>query len=246
MFDRSEIQKSVKNFYMIAYNEITSNYVDTTEFKKYEVAKNSEFFENAYILDLIKSETHAESKYFAVLSPAFFNKACAGRVTTSGIVEKLEKGLTVPTSRFSSKQVEIDILGFNPHHRNSNIIMQGNRWHGSNFSEVTQLIFDKAGIDWDVSRKLKHILLHNYVIAKSEIYEKYVTEILEPCMSVMSNDSEVRELVWKDSGYHKKRRMSEKLKADLGVNYYPLHTFICERFWSVFVALNPEYIVKQY
>jgi hypothetical protein len=65
-------------------------------------------------------------------------------------------------------------------------------------------------------------------------------------MQVMNHNAELNKMIWQDSGYHKKKRMSAKLKQDLGVPYYPLHTFICERFWSVYLAMNRQIKFRHY
>jgi hypothetical protein len=88
--------------------------------------------------------------------------------------------------------------------------------------------------------------MHNYVIAKPHIYDDYAKNILIPCMDVMEKDSDIKTLCWRDSRYFKKRNMSDKLKQDLGVPYYPLHTFICERLWAVYLALNPQINFRHY
>jgi hypothetical protein len=230
----------MKGIYMTAYNDKTSEIVDKYPFMKYWVEKTSPFFENAYILDLVVNGEHKGNEWFGVLSPQFFTKCCGGRLTIYKMQHDIERGIQVQTGRNQFERHEADAIGYHPSLRNRNMIQQGNLAHGDGFSQLTQDILTKAGVDWDVTKPLKKIVLSNAIITRQHVYEDYVLSVLEPCMTVMDNDEEIRERVWKNSGYHKNKSMSAKLKADLGVNYYPLHTFICERLWSVYLAMNPS------
>ena len=230
----------LENIYMVAYDPATCDIASRSPFKVYCVDHTSPFFENAYIRDLVEKGAHNQGEWFGVLSPAFFYKALGGSLTPDKIAIYLNKKKKVRTGRRTFQMLDVDALGFNPRSQNSNIIQQGNRWHGDDFQAIVQAIFDKAGVPWDCSQRLHNVVMSNYIITRPWVYEDYVRSILAPCMDVMENDSSIRETIWRDSGYQKKRNMTDKLKADLGVPYYPLHTFICERFWAVYLAINAE------
>ena len=59
-------------------------------------------------------------------------------------------------------------------------------------------------------------------------------------------EGKLRELLWTDSGYTKKNKLGPYLKEQIGVSYYPYHTFICERFWTMFLNMHPEITVTHY
>lgn len=228
------------SIYMISFDHLTNDIVQKSGFSGYFVSKTSEFFENWYISDLIQKGAHKDAELFGVLSPYFFHKAMAGGLNTFKIRHDIERGYKKQVGRNIYEVSDLEALGFHPRNRQKNIITQGNRWHGEQFADITQMVFDKADIAWNVNSPLPRIVLHNYILAKPAIYEDYVKTILNPCMKVMQEDEELQPLLWQDSGYHKKKNMSQKLKDDLGVPYYPMHTFICERFWSVYLAMNPQ------
>lgn len=230
----------MKGIYLVTYNERTSDIAAKYPFSVYHTDKTSPFFENAYIRDLIRNGAHHKAEWFGVLSPEFFTKALSGKVTPYKIHHDIDRGIQIQTGRNRFERQEVDAIGFTPRLKNLNVIIQGNRAHGGGFSDLTQDIFNKAGIDWDVSKPLKRVVMSNYIIARPEVYQDYASKVLLPCMDVMESDPIISERVWKDSGYYKKMRMPAQLKSDLGVPYYPLHTFICERFWSVYLAMNPS------
>lgn len=80
----------------------------------------------------------------------------------------------------------------------------------------------------------KPTVYSNFFAAKANVYKEYV-ELLKKAIWIMENDSEIRELCWKDSGY-KAGLNSEDLKKYTGLDYYPFHTFILERLISVWIV----------
>jgi len=74
--------------------------------------------------------------------------------------------------------------------------------------------------------------LCNNFVAKKDVYERYVTEMLAPAMEVMLTMPELM----KNSMYGKP--LPENLKKSFGVNWFPYHTFLAERFFSYFCHLN--------
>jgi hypothetical protein len=55
---------------------------------------------------------------------------------------------------------------------------------------------------------------------------------LEPAMEVMETMPELMQ----NSGYPKV--LPEHLQRQWGINYYPYHTFLCERMFSFYAHLN--------
>lgn len=227
---------------MVSYNKATGNVVGQLPFREYCVGVTSPFFENAYIADLIERKEHWGAKWFGVLSPVFFSKALAGGLTVDKIKHDIDRGIRRKIARNVFQSLEIDALGFHPGHKNRNIIKQGARYHGRPngqvFVDLTQAIFDRAGVAWRVEDDLNLVVYNNYIIARPAIWQKYYDDVLGPCMEVMKNDTEIRAECFRDATYHKSKRMSARLKRDLGVPYYPFHSFICERFWAVFLRMN--------
>lgn len=230
----------MKGIYIVAYDQKTSDISAKYPYSVYYADKTSAFFENEYIRDLVNKGAHNDDDFFAVLSPHFFTKAIGGRLTPHKIQHDIERGIQIQTGRNTFEKHDVDAIGFTPQLRNTNVITQGDRTHVEGFSDLVQEIFNLAGVNWNVLTPLKKIVMSNYIIARSSIWQHYADTVLLPCMEVMETDKAISNEVWKDSRYYKKAKMSAKLKQDLGVSYYPLHTFICERFWSVYLAMNPD------
>lgn len=180
--------------------------------------KCSEFFEN----DVIVNET-PQAGYFGVLSWAFIDK-----------VRPLPNRSTI-TPEYIKDKLKADVLSFFSKNKNRNVFELCNRYHpGSDI--VFDRICKRVGYDSELLKEnTRFTVYQNAFIAKADIFNQYKDELLKPAMKLMKADPEVRNIVWRDSGYYKKSEMSDKLKRELGVPYYPYHTFICERLLSLFL-----------
>lgn len=76
-------------------------------------------------------------------------------------------------------------------------------------------------------------------MAKTEIYQDYVKNWLNPAMEAMINDQELKEMVTVDSGYtnlaKKDAADQERLMNLIGMPFYPLAPFVLERLFSIYV-----------
>lgn len=247
MIQNSKNQQAFTNFdylYQIWYNEETRKQC-FDGFTLFHNPSLTPFFENSIILNIFSNPSYAipAQKWVGIFSPKFFQKAYGGftPVTPKNIDDFLSR---------TNKEV----VGFNIKLTQPNIITQGDRWHPG-FTEVFKMIIEKAGIDYDIRKRSRIIftlktghnvyanIMSNYVIAKAGIYKRYVDEVLRPCMQVMSdeNNTDIWQRIWRDSGYQRLQPRAAKadyLQKQIGVPYYPYHTFICERFWTMFMNMN--------
>lgn len=222
----------LSNIYQIHY-DAKSRGMCWDGFKLYDNSdKLTAFFENSVIYDLLSQNKNHEGEWFGVLSPVFFNKA--HRVNTPQLLaQHLDPAL--------------DVIAFNGKSQNQNIILQAEKWH-EGYVDLFETILNRAGIYFDF-RKVKDgtkNIFSNYVIAKPHVWHQYYEEVLYPCMRVMEDDEYVKGTLWKDAKYHKSKRQSVRyyLQEAIGVPYYPYHTFICERFWTLFLWMNPDIKLK--
>lgn len=235
------------HIYQIGYSESSKKQC----FRGFQLLENnhlSPFFENTAILGLFETRfKYINSEdWVGVLSPKFFQKAQSFKPITA-----------IDLDKFLS-ETKKDVVGFSIRQTQRNIILQGDKYH-KDFSKVFKMIIEKAGIDYDIRRGTKKLfvlqsghqvyanIFSNAVIAKKWVYEKYIKEVLKPCYEVMSdpNNTDIQEIIWKDSGYTRlTRRDTSGFKAQIGVNYYPYHTFICERFWTMFLNMNDLQITQ--
>lgn len=102
------------------------------------------------------------------------------------------------------------------------------RWHPTGLS-VLEILKEK--FDWtiDFTKQPKHVIYQNAFVAKTEIYEKYIQEYLNPVMSFLNENPE---LVNKEPNIPKYKG-------------YTMHTFLCERLFTIFLEHN-DYSVYQF
>lgn len=219
--------------YQIYYDD-ASKQACYPEFEHYHNEVCSPFFENSIIVKLIKEGKHIESDYFGVLSGNFRHKIIHSR-----------EGKKITPQYILDNIGDSDVVSFFRHHKNKNVVNKADLFHPG-FKRALKNILSAIGFDVDLDKDTRFTVYQNHFIAKSSIYEKYVKELLEPVINEMCNKSnkELQNIIWQDSGYHKKNTMPEKLKKELGVSYYPYHTFICERLFSVFLNKYPHIICK--
>ena len=87
----------------------------------------------------------------------------------------------------------------------------------------------------------KYIVYSNFFIAKTDIYKEYINNIIKPAIELL--ETKYKEQVWKDSKYQGLGK--EKLKQYTGLDYYPFHTFILERLFSIWIE-NKNYKIYEY
>jgi hypothetical protein len=117
-----------------------------------------------------------------------------------------------------------DIYSFQNRRHNTNIVYQADNYH-PNFSIYMAKILDQIG--WSIPKRLDFVILFNHFVARTELYERYRTELLLPAMKVMRNMNEL----YTDAKY---KKVLPKNVAD-NWGFYPYHPFICERLPSIFV-----------
>jgi hypothetical protein len=209
--------------YQIYYDE-ASRAACYPEFELYENKVCTPFFENQIIIELIKQGRHIGVDYFGVFSGHFKNKILGAkdgsRITPQYIFDNLEG----------------DVISFFRHHKNKNVVNKA-EVHHPGFKRAMVNLLNRIGFDADLEKDTRFTVYQNHFIARSEVYHEFVKTLLEPAVKEMQNkdNKELQNIIWQDSGYHKKKNMPEKLKQELGVPYYPYHTFICERLFSIFL-----------
>lgn len=85
-------------------------------------------------------------------------------------------------------------------------------------------------------------IYQNAFMAKTEIYQDYVKNWLQPAMMAMVEDPELNKYAMSDSNYSNLAKKdavdSGYLMEKLGVPFYPLAPFILERLFSIYVHNN--------
>ena len=87
----------------------------------------------------------------------------------------------------------------------------------------------------------KYIVYSNFFIVRTDIYKEYINNIIKPAIELL--ETKYKEQVWKDSKYQGMEK--QKLKQHTGLDYYPFHTFILERLFSIWIE-NKNYKIYEY
>ena len=136
-----------------------------------------------------------------------------------------------------------DVLSLSRNSKYHKMLRSAEEWHPGFMNTFTKIL-DKIGYKTTIIPK--YPIYQNAFVARTALYKRYVNEFLAPAMEVMETDEEIRGLCWQDSNYTKLKRepLTDLAREQLGVNYYPMHPFICERFFSQW--LEGQHLVIQY
>ena len=199
------------------------------------------FFENKYMVDLVNDGEHRDADYFAVLSHKFF-------------IDTVDRELRpITKERIESNLVETDVVSFFGYKRDGNAIFAHAEKVHRGIGDCYRELFRLLGHNYNPSMPMRFVVYRNCFLARSHVYERYVKEILGPCVRLMSDhmNTALWYSIWKDSKYpYAKSRfrqhegLREKFISDMGVPYYPFHTFVLERMFSYWLNINPEITCK--
>lgn len=214
--------------YQIYYNEETKKFLNPAcipyDNKWYEGKEVQPFFENHIILDLFDRGEFKECKYLGILSWQFEQK---NPYKLENIVNDIK--------RFPN----MDIYSFYKLHTQPNVWRVAENWH-KGIIETAQHIFNRFNKRIDLKRINTPTIYQNAHITRISVYQDYVDNWLRPLMEIMSdkNDTWLQDRLFLDTKYKSGRFSPEVMQKITGVPYYPMHTFICERFFSTYIALN--------
>jgi hypothetical protein len=221
---------SEKNFLKIYQIYFNDTQIPVLEFEGISNQDCTEFFEASVIRDAIESGKHLENRYFGILPPKFIekrdwinNQFWSGEIDSKYIIDT--------SSQHQTKKniIKSDVVSFT-HQIIADPITDMEYMHKNialHFSEI----MNKIGYDWKPA-VFRHVIYSNLFIAKSEIYERFVKEMLAPAMDLMKGMPEL----WQDSGYPKP--LPKELQQKFGCQHYPYHSFICERMISYYIHIH--------
>lgn len=227
--------------YQIAFDEKSLANIDQTFATPIYEPKVSPFFENAVINRIVGHSINQDSEYLAVVSHKFF-------------VDTVDRELKpITKEKIESSLDGTDVISFFGYKRDNMKMFQFAEKVHKGIGVCYEELFKLLGLKYDSNLDFRFIVYRNAFFAKTEVYERYVNEILSPCIELMSDKSNVKlyTSIWKDSKYpyqESRFRHHPELKAkfikDIGVAYYPFHTFILERMFPFWLTINKEITCK--
>lgn len=175
------------------------------------------FFENAVIKDVVLS-----------------TKADKIAVVSWKLKEKLRWYIGRPRElTLELLETDFEVMSFTKNTKYHNMLAAANAWHPG-FLTTFDKILSKIGVSRPGEVKIP--IYQNSHCTKTSIYKDYVQTYLSPAMEVMENDPEIRKLCYQDSRYSDlTHQTADHLEGKIGIRYYPMHPFLLERLFSVYV-----------
>lgn len=215
--------------YQIYFNESQK---DALSYEPYFNSSCTEFFENSAMRDLIEDGKHLDGRYFGVFPPGvsekinWINKRHHHHLANAD----QSKLIDVSSQHLTKKSIiKADVISFT-----CQIIadpITEIEWMHKNLGVYFKEIMSKIGYDWKPTI-FQHVIYSNLFIAKSQVYERFVKEMLAPAMDVMMEMPEL----FQHSGYPK--TLSKELQDKFNCEHYPYHSFLCERMISYFIHIH--------
>jgi hypothetical protein len=170
------------------------------------------FFENRPIWDVVSS---AKTKNVGVCSWKLADKM------------KIRVGLRNVLTE-DAINGDFEVLSLTKNSTRHQMLAMANAWH-KGFIPALDLLWQKLG--YKRPGEAKNPIYQNHFIARTDIYKDYVNNFLRPAMDLILNDFELNQMMIQPSGYGRLSRSSDvtSVKAQLGMDDYPLCPFILER-----------------
>lgn len=212
-------------------------YFDESQYGKldyipYYNADCTPFFENSIIRELIEKGEHKGHDYFGVVSHQLRDKITITKTTWRGI----QNICNTSNQQFTPELFERELYRLNPdvasfsRHMPHDPVSFADKFH-PNLSKYFKEIMQSIGYNWQPVH-IENVFYCNFFVAKSEIYERYVTEMLAPAMDIMEGMPEL----FNNSHYPK--QLPVHLKVKFGCDWYPYHAFVAERMFSYFAHIH--------
>jgi hypothetical protein len=215
--------------YQIYFNESQSSGLEYTPFFNNHCTV---YFENSVIRSLVEEGAHLGSDYFGVVSYQIRHKLRTWNEHWGSHGQLVNLSARSFSPRAFEEEVQrqrVDVMGFGQHPPHDPIALAEHFHPG--LSLHFRRIMASIGYDWKPTQ-FAHVFYFNYFVAKPELYQRYVNEMLVPAMKVMDSMPELMA----DSHYG--NPLPENLRVRFGVPFYPFHPFLCERLFSYFAHLH--------
>lgn len=198
-------------------------------------SESGPYLENE-VISKINYKMAMHAKYIGVLSARFEEKRRWRQTPLKSIPQILDF--------IENDPEDIDVYSFFGSNTARNIWIKAEQWQPG-ILKIAQLLFEefeqvfnyKVG---DITKLDTPIIYQNAFIAKSSVYLDYVQNFLNPLIVIMERNKQIKDLLMKDARYTEPKLSREKMIETFGVPYYTFHAFVCERFFSTYMALNKD------
>lgn len=205
----------------IYYDEESKQNIDPSFIPYNNEPFTDEYFESSAICRMVMEEKlHLDCDYFGVLSHSvktkapLFQQGCG-----KDLIREIEK----------HPDADIHLLYYDRYNPNP-LLVDG-------FTEIAELVFKKLSLSSPSNLIVDFTSYCNYHICRPNIYEAYVKSFLYPVIQILQTDAELKPLLWKEYPYRLTESMKAWLQNKIGVDYYPYHSFFCERLFCVWATI---------
>lgn len=202
------------------------------EFFPYYNYDCSVYFENSVIRELIEIGAHKRSEYFGVVSYKLRTKLGF----TKDNWRNNKNIANISTQDFTPKQFNEQLYKGKPdamsfqRHVPHDCITVADGFHPG-FKKHWIELMSKIGYKWEPTQ-FQDVFYCNYQVVKSDIYGRYVKELLAPAMDEMEMMSGLYDRC------HYPNSLPTNLKEKWGVDHYTFHAFLCERMFTYFAHIH--------
>ena len=193
------------------------------------------FFESEVMKRLVQEKQHLDCEWFGVVGNKLKHKIAASAKWRDRIRNNTKNPFTPKTFESYVRQKNKDVVSFTTHHRQS-IFRVAEQYHPG-ITKIAELILKKLNYRVNILGAQSRIVYFNYFVARPQIYEQYVNELLAPAMEIMISSPDIVHLVCQDSRYRGSMTQAQ-LREKLGFDHYPFHPFITERLFTIFLEKN--------
>jgi len=221
------LSDTMLKIYQIYYDDKSFRDVHKTSTGYNNKGKETVFFENTAIIDIITNAPPAD--YIGILSHKFYQKM-PPHLTYQAIYNEISK---------SRGAIDVYSCHPQPGQGNHSVIKLAANYHPG-YLETFKYVCDKIGLKYHIGNNRCHVYSQHF-IAKRSVYKHFVDTVLIPAVAAMSDPTDyvMQDLIWKDSGYQKNNASALKnMKEKFGIEYYPMHTFILERMFTIWMDTN--------
>jgi hypothetical protein len=210
------------DFIQIYYDDIQQEeiYPFSQPYKNYGLTP---FFENSIISELVPA---SNADLISVCSWALKRKRQNG---PTPIVLKGDTSLTEEKILCN----DFDVAVLTPRSASHKMLHMASQWHGKVWDNAFYELQKFLGRT--LKNELRHPIYENHFIAKREIYQAYVKDLLNPCIEYMKTN----EIFMLPSGYSRRKRANPeevgRVRAMLGFEDWPIAPFVLERLFSIYI-----------
>lgn len=200
------------------------------------------FFESRVMELAVQSGLHAKGDFFGLLSPNYLQKIEGCKHWGADVANTSREPVSKESIlQFIEDNSQYDVIGLTSHP--PHFVCRFAEYYHPNFCRILQMVLDEIEYDVDIMEKNTRIVYFNYFVAKPQVIEQFVYELLSPFIHACYKNERLQEIVFrKHSNYVKE--LPENLREMYGIDFYPYAPFLAERLITLFLHKHKHITLK--